>query len=209
MPPARRTRSQRPADRPLGRRRRGRRPRRPRTEPLQLDVTDPASIAAAARQVAERYGRLDVLVNNAAITYDTWQRAVDADLAVVREAAETNLYGPWLMVQQFLPLLRASEHPRIVNVSSEAASLASMGGGTPAYTASKVALNALTRMLAAELRRDHVLVNAVCPGWVATDMGGPGGRPVEDRRRQRGLGRHPARLRPHRRLLPRRPAVPW
>ena len=150
------------------------------TEPLQLDVTDPASIAAAARQVAERYGRLDVMVNNAAITYDTWQRAVDADLAAVREAAETNLYGPWLMVQQFLPLLRASEHPRIVNVSSEAASLASMGGGTPAYTVSKVALNALTRMLAAELRRDHVLVNAVCPGWVATDMGGPGGRPVEE-----------------------------
>jgi NAD(P)-dependent dehydrogenase (short-subunit alcohol dehydrogenase family) len=148
-------------------------------ESLSLDVTDPASIAAAARQVGERYGRLDVLVNNAAITYDTWQRAIDADLAVVREAAETNLYGPWLMVQQFLPLLRASGHPRIVNVSSEAASLASMGGGTPAYTASKVALNALTRMLAAELRRDHVLVNAVCPGWVATDMGGPGGRPVE------------------------------
>ena len=148
-------------------------------ESLPLDVTDPASIAAAAHRVGERYGRLDVLVNNAAITYDTWQRAVDADLAVVREAAETNLYGPWLMAQRFLPLLRASEHPRIVNVSSEAASLASMGGGTPAYTASKVALNALTRMLAAELRRDHVLVNAVCPGWVATDMGGPGGRPVE------------------------------
>ena len=148
-------------------------------EPLQLDVTDPASIAAAARQVGERHGQLDVLVNNAAIDYDTWQRAIDADLAVVREAAETNLYGPWLMVQQFLPLLRASEHPRIVNVSSEAASLAGMGGGTPAYTASKVALNALTRMLAAELRADHVLVNAVCPGWVATDMGGPGGRPFE------------------------------
>jgi NAD(P)-dependent dehydrogenase (short-subunit alcohol dehydrogenase family) len=148
-------------------------------ESLPLDVTHPASIAAAARQVGERYGRLDVLVNNAAITYDTWQRAIDADLAVVREAAETNLYGPWLTVQQFLPLLRASGHPRIVNVSSEAASLASMGGGTPAYTTSKVALNALTRMLAAELRRDHVLVNAVCPGWVATDMGGPGGRPVE------------------------------
>src|SRR6266536_2752606 len=137
-------------------------------EPLQLDVTDPASIAAAARQVGERHGQLDVLVNNAAIDYDTWQRAIDADLAVVREAAETNLYGPWLMVQQFLPLLRASEHPRIVNVSSEAASLAGMGGGTPAYTASKVALNALTRMLAAELRADHVLVNAVCPVWAAT-----------------------------------------
>jgi len=149
-----------------------------RAEPLQLDVTDPASVARAARWTQERHGKLDVLVNNAAITYDTWQRAVSADLAVVREAAETNLYGPWLMIQEFLPLLRNSDHPRIVNVSSEAASLASMGGGTPAYTASKVALNALTRMVADELRRDRILVNAVCPGWVATDMGGPGGRPV-------------------------------
>lgn len=151
-----------------------------RAEPLTLDVTDPAGPARAARWTQDRYGRLDVLINNAAITYDTWQRAVTADLAVVRAAAETNLYAPWLMVQEFLPLLRRSDHPRIVNVSSEAASLASMGGGTPAYTASKAALNALTRMLADELRRDRILVNAVCPGWVATDMGGPGGRPVTD-----------------------------
>ena len=151
-----------------------------RAEPMRLDVTDRASVADAAHWTKQRYGKLDVLVNNAAITYDTWQRVVTADLAVVREAAETNLYGPWLMVQEFLPLLRNSDHPRIVNVSSEAASLASMGGGTPAYTASKVALNALTRMLADELHRDRILVNAVCPGWVATDMGGPGGRPVAD-----------------------------
>ena len=149
-------------------------------DPLQLDVTDAGSVANARREVEARYGHLDVLVNNAAILYDTWQRAATADLAVVREAAETNLYGPWLMVAEFLPLLRRSAHPRIVNVSSEAGSLAGMGGGTPAYTASKVALNALTRMLAAELRSDGILVNAVCPGWVATDMGGGGGRPVAD-----------------------------
>jgi NAD(P)-dependent dehydrogenase (short-subunit alcohol dehydrogenase family) len=148
--------------------------------PLQLDVTHPASIAEAAAIVKDRYGKLDVLVNNAAITYDTWQHAITADLIVVREAAETNLYGPWLMIQQFLSLLRNSQHPRIVNVSSEAGSLASIGGGTPAYTASKVALNALTRMVAAELRTEHILVNSVCPGWVATDMGGAGGRPVSE-----------------------------
>jgi NAD(P)-dependent dehydrogenase (short-subunit alcohol dehydrogenase family) len=148
--------------------------------PIQLDVTDAGRVAAAMREVEARYGHLDVLVNNAAISYDTWQRATTADLGVVREAAETNLYGPWLMVQEFLPLLRRSAHPRIVNVSSESGSLAGMGGGTPAYTASKAALNALTRMLAAELRGDGILVNAVCPGWVATDMGGLGGRPVAD-----------------------------
>ena len=148
--------------------------------PLRLDVADPASVAEAAATVADRYGKLDVLVNNAAITYDTWQRAITADLGVVRQVAETNLYGPWQVVQRFLPLLRNSDHPRIVNVSSEAGSLDSMGGGTPAYAVSKAALNALTRMLAAELHAERILVNAVCPGWVATDMGGPGGRPVAE-----------------------------
>ncbi|WP_406279071.1 SDR family NAD(P)-dependent oxidoreductase [Embleya sp. NBC_00896] len=147
------------------------------THPLLLDVTDPAGVVRAAAVVEERFGRLDALINNAAITYDTWQRAATADLEVVAEAGDTNLYGPWRTVQAFLPLLRRSAHPRIVNVSSEAASLTNMGGGTPAYTVSKVGLNALTRMLAAELRADRILVNAVCPGWVATDMGGPGGRP--------------------------------
>ncbi|MFI0351847.1 SDR family oxidoreductase [Actinomadura sp. 9N407] len=152
----------------------------PNVHPLHLDVTSDDDATRVAAEVAERFGTLDVLVNNAAITYDTWQRAATADLDIVREAAETNLYGPWRLVQAFLPLLRESAHPRIVNVSSEAASLTNMGGGTPAYNASKVALNALTRMLAAELRTDRILVNAVCPGWVATDMGGPGGRPVSE-----------------------------
>lgn len=145
-----------------------------------LDVTDPASIDALATDLEQRYGRLDVLVNNAAILYDTWQRAASADLAVVHEALETNTFGPWRMCQAFLPLLRRSGHGRIVNVSSEAGSLASMGAGTPAYNLSKAALNALTRMLAAELRSSDILVNAVCPGWVATDMGGSGGRPVSE-----------------------------
>ena len=146
----------------------------------RLDVTDQTSIDAVASELTEGDGRVDVLVNNAAIHYDTWQRAAGADLAVVTEALDTNLLGAWRMVNAFLSLLRASDHGRIVNVSSESGSLASMGSGTPAYAASKAALNALTRMLAADLRRDRILVNSVCPGWVATDMGGPGGRPVAD-----------------------------
>jgi NAD(P)-dependent dehydrogenase (short-subunit alcohol dehydrogenase family) len=148
--------------------------------PRQLDVSDRQSIDRLRDQVESEFGRLDVLVNNAAILYDTWQRALNADLNVVREAFETNTLGAWQMCQAFVPLLRHSQHPRIVNVSSEAGSLASMGSGTPAYNVSKVALNALTKMLSSELRGDHILVNSVCPGWVATDMGGSGGRPVKE-----------------------------
>jgi NAD(P)-dependent dehydrogenase (short-subunit alcohol dehydrogenase family) len=148
--------------------------------PCQLDVTDKDSIERLRVQVDREYGRLDALINNAAIHYDDWQRAHNADLHVVQEALETNTFGAWRMCQAFLPLLSRSRHGRIVNVSSEAGSLASMGAGTPAYNVSKVALNALTRMLAAELRASHILANSVCPGWIATDMGGPGGRPVAE-----------------------------
>lgn len=147
---------------------------------VRLDVTDPAGCAAAAAEVSSRHGRVDVLVNDAAIDYDLGERAGAADLRVVQEALDTNLLGAWRVSLAFLPLLRARGSARIVNVSSEAGSLTSMGGGTPAYSVSKTALNALTRMLAAELRPDGVLVNSVCPGWVATDMGGAGGRPVAD-----------------------------
>jgi NAD(P)-dependent dehydrogenase (short-subunit alcohol dehydrogenase family) len=145
-----------------------------------LDVADDRSVRDAAAWVAETLGRCDALVNNAAIDYDTDARATSADLDRVHRAMETNLYGAWRTALAFLPLLRRSPHPRIVNVTSGSGSLSGMGAGTPAYSVSKAALNALTRILAAELRRDGVLVNAVCPGWVATDMGGAGGRPVQD-----------------------------
>jgi NAD(P)-dependent dehydrogenase (short-subunit alcohol dehydrogenase family) len=145
----------------------------------RLDVDDADSVRELAAELESEFGRLDVLVNNAAILYDTWQRGVDADLGLVQQALETNLLGAWRTTQACLPLLRRSSHARIVNVSSGSGSLSGMGAGTPAYSVSKAALNALTRILAAELRRDGILVNSVCPGWVATDMGGSGGRPVE------------------------------
>jgi NAD(P)-dependent dehydrogenase (short-subunit alcohol dehydrogenase family) len=148
-------------------------------QPCQLDVADPASVAAMAEWVSERFGRVDVLINNAAILYDSWQHAANADLGLVEEAWQTNVLGAWRTTQALLPWLRQSPHPRIVNVSSESGSIAEMTGGTPAYSVSKAALNALTRLLAGELAGDGILVNAVCPGWTATDMGG-GGRPIAD-----------------------------
>ncbi|MEM9610381.1 MAG: SDR family NAD(P)-dependent oxidoreductase, partial [Actinomycetota bacterium] len=148
--------------------------------PLRLDVADQVSIADAASEVEAAIGRVDVVINNAAIHYDTANLATAPDLDLVREAMETNVYGAWHVVLAFLPLLRRSSHGRIVNVSSGAGALSEMGGSLPAYRLSKVSLNALTRMWAAELGGDRILVNAVCPGWVATDMGGAGGRPVSD-----------------------------
>ena len=145
--------------------------------PCRLDVTDPDTIAAAVEFVEAAFGRLDVVVNNAAVDYDTDQRAVSADLHRVASAFDTNLFGAWRVTQAFLPLLRRSPHARVVNVSSESGSISEMSGGTPGYAVAKAALNALTRLLAGELRRDGVLVNAVCPGWTDTDMG-QGGRPV-------------------------------
>ena len=145
-------------------------------EAVALDVTDAASI----RALGDQLGAVDVLINNAGVDYDTDQTVVSADLARVRRLFETNLFGAWAMAQTVAPGMRRRRWGRIVNVSSGAGSLTGMGRGTPGYSASKAALNALTRLLAAELAGTGVLVNSVCPGWIATDMGGRGGRPVED-----------------------------
>lgn len=143
-------------------------------EPLPMDVADPDSIERADQVIANRFGRLDVLINNAGINYDTWETAENADIdGTVQETIRTNLLGAWRVCQAFLPLLRKSRAARIVNVSSESGSLTQMGAGPPAYQVTKAALNALTRTLAGELRRARILVNSVCPGWVATEMGGP------------------------------------
>jgi NAD(P)-dependent dehydrogenase (short-subunit alcohol dehydrogenase family) len=97
---------------------------------VRLDVTEPDDLRRVADELAATHGHLDVLVNNAAVLYDTWQRAAAADLDTVRAALETNLLGAWRAVLAFLPLLRASPHSRVVNVSSGAGSLAEMGAGT-------------------------------------------------------------------------------
>jgi NAD(P)-dependent dehydrogenase (short-subunit alcohol dehydrogenase family) len=145
-----------------------------------LDVSDDGSVATFAAWLRHSRGRLDVLVNNAAVHYDTGQRAATADLRVVSEAVAVNLLGAWRTTVALLPLMGAGG--RVVNVSSGAGSFGETAGaaGAPAYSVTKAALNMLTVKLAAELDPRGITVNAVCPGWVATDMGGPGGRPVRD-----------------------------
>lgn len=145
----------------------------------QMDVSNQDSIDDAYDTIMHRFGRLDVLVNNAAILYDTWQSAIDADFEIVNQALVTNLLGPWRLSKRFIPIMKKNRYGRIVNVSSLAGSLHFMGKGAPAYSISKTALNALTRKLAAELLGTGILVNSIDPGWVATDMGGRGGMPVE------------------------------
>jgi NAD(P)-dependent dehydrogenase (short-subunit alcohol dehydrogenase family) len=143
---------------------------------IELDVTKEESIEKALNEIKE----LDAVINNAGINYDTWQNTLNADLKNVHETFETNFFGVWRVCQKAVPLLKKSKHPRIVNVSSEAGALNSMEGGAPGYCSSKAALNALTICLASDLKKDHILVNSICPGWIATDMGGSGGGPVSE-----------------------------
>lgn len=139
--------------------------------PVRLDVTDQSSIEAARERIESDPGRLDALVNNAGI-YGEPTGVVDYDLDQAHEVIETNVFGPWRLIQAFMPLLRRSDHPRVVNMSSGAGQLSDMDGGRAAYRASKTGLNALTRALASDERGSGVLVNTMCPGWVRTDMGG-------------------------------------
>ena len=139
-----------------------------------LDIARDDSVTEVKNYVEETFGRLDVLVNNAAINYDTWQSALAVDMANVMETFNVNTLGAWRMAQAFIPLMKSKGYGRVINLSSGSGAFDEMGSGTPAYSISKAALNALTVKLANNLRGSNVLVNSLCPGWVITDMGGAG-----------------------------------
>ena len=144
----------------------------PGVEVLPLDVSDPASIASAAAFVKAQYGHLNVLVNNAGILLDDATGLMELTVDLLRRTLETNAIGPLLLVQAFAPLM--GKGSRIVNVSSAGGQLSRPSTWSPAYCISKTTLNAITVQLAAALKPRGIAVNAVCPGWVRTDMGGPG-----------------------------------
>jgi NAD(P)-dependent dehydrogenase (short-subunit alcohol dehydrogenase family) len=155
-------------------------------EPVSIDVDSPASVQAAAEQVAQEHGRIDILVNNAGILPEATAAAAERplDLRLLRQTFETNVFGAAAVTQQFLPLLQRSPAGRIVNVSSTMGSLTDQtdpaspyyGLVVPAYQMSKAALNGLTIALSKALADTPIKVNSVCPGWVQTDLGGPENR---------------------------------
>lgn len=146
------------------------------TPVVALEVTDQGSVTAAVAEVMGMFGRIDVLVNNAAVLLDGPAQPVSNVAAIppdmVRATFETNTIGPLRMIQAVIPIMRDQGYGRIVNLSSGAGQLDQMGANYPAYRLSKAALNALTRTTAAELGERPVKVNCMCPGWVRTDMGG-------------------------------------
>ncbi|HWI13897.1 MAG TPA: SDR family oxidoreductase [Burkholderiales bacterium] len=138
-----------------------------------LDVARDASVRACVTAVMKRHGRIDILVNNAGVLLDPkGSRVLDSHLDVYRDTLKVNFYGALRLAQAVAPLMRKARYGRIVNMSSGLGQLSGMETGAPAYRVSKTALNALTRMLAAELKDTGVLVNSMCPGWVRTRMGG-------------------------------------
>jgi len=139
----------------------------------RLDVTQAKDIEAMVDFIHSSCGRLDVLVNNAAIYIDEGASLLEISLADLRQTMETNFYGPLRLCRAVAPMMRQQRFGRIVNVSSGYGALSEMGAGAPAYSISKAALNALTCILADELRGADLKVNAACPGWVRTEMGGP------------------------------------
>ena len=143
-----------------------------RVVPVQMDVTDPDSIERAHRQIDDQVGGVDVLVNNAAILLHESSDVLAIPLDDYRRTFETNVFGAIQACRAFLPGMAKRRYGRVVNVSSGAGQLSSMSTYAPAYSLSKAALNALTRILAETYHRKGVLVNSVDPGWVRTDMGG-------------------------------------
>jgi NAD(P)-dependent dehydrogenase (short-subunit alcohol dehydrogenase family) len=143
------------------------------TVAVQLDVRDEQSVKQAAAFVADKFNRLDVLINNAGIMGN--DSMVSFDLDQIERTMNTNFTGPIRTAKFFIPLLKNSTDARIINMSSGMGEINSLhSGGYAAYRLSKTSLNAFTILLSAELRNSNVKVFAMCPGWVQTDMGGKG-----------------------------------
>lgn len=146
----------------------------------EVDVGSLDSISSLHRFVVRSFGRLDVLVNNAGVLLDhrsyggsSTSSIFDTSMEDLADTMKTNVYGPFMMCQAFIPLMQKNDYGRIVNISSKAGQLSQVSSGVPCYRLSKVALNGVTRIFSDESGCPNILINSVCPGWVKTEMGGP------------------------------------
>ncbi|MFE5428180.1 SDR family NAD(P)-dependent oxidoreductase [Peribacillus simplex] len=140
---------------------------------LVMDVNNHESILQAAITVNERYGRLDVLINNAGVYLDEDKKLVAMDPSILEKTMETNFFGVYHVIRSFIPIMEKQGYGRIINVSSEYGGMSQLSyPGVGAYKLSKLALNGLTQLLAGEVKGD-IKINAVDPGWVSSEMGGP------------------------------------
>jgi NAD(P)-dependent dehydrogenase (short-subunit alcohol dehydrogenase family) len=145
-----------------------------KVEACALDVSNAESTRECMASIRKQFGRLDILVNNAGIMDEEDDSDTDTELRILRDAMETNVYGPLLLSRLAIPIMKSRRYGRIVNLSSSMGSLAEMGAGYTGYRMSKAGINVLTRVLAAETQGMGILVNSVDPGWVQTAMGGRG-----------------------------------
>ena len=139
---------------------------------MGLDVTDSQNISDVADQITRQYGRMDILINNAGVYIDDSHSLLELKPDILRTTMETNVYGPLFLTQAFVRLMIRNNYGRIVNVSSSIGQLSNLSSRWPAYRLSKILLNLQTRIIAQELTGSNILINAVCPGWVRTEMGG-------------------------------------
>lgn len=139
----------------------------------QLDVADEESILALKKFVFEEFNRCDILVNNAGVFLDRGEKLLNLDEDTLQLTLRINFLGALKMCQEFLPMMQATGYGRVVNVSSGMGSISSLSGGSAAYKLSKLMMNGMTRILAAEIGEGDIKINTMAPGWVRTDMGGP------------------------------------
>jgi NAD(P)-dependent dehydrogenase (short-subunit alcohol dehydrogenase family) len=139
---------------------------------FSADVTKLEDIQALVTYVKEKFGRVDILVNNAGVHLNPTESALTVTLDTIKRSMETDVYGHLLLCQKIIPLMKQHHYGRIVNMSSKAGQLATMGANKLGYKMSKTALNVLTVVLADEVKGDNILINSMTPGWVRTEMGG-------------------------------------
>lgn len=141
-----------------------------------LDASDKKSIKKAVSSIKKKFGKIDILINNAGILIDTKENKsesiFDTKIETIKKTMDTNTFGPILLCQEVIPIMKKNKYGRIVNLSSGMGQLKDMYGGYPGYRLSKVSLNAVTKIFADELEGTNILINTMCPGWVRTDMGG-------------------------------------